>query len=196
MSKDKKLAEQLGDDGLEHLERALAIDGKYAAALAVKGGIQGMMISLRPNSMMTLGPQSGAHLSRALSLAPGDPRIHLLNGIGILHKPVMFGGGPRPSLEEFRQAQELFAKESVADSTQPDWGGDDAWVWEGRAAMELKDYAGARAAFQHALQVNPDNGWVRTQLLPAAEKALGGKGADKSAADKGGAEKPAAEGGH
>jgi len=157
----------------------------------VKGGLQGMMISLRPNSMMTMGPQSGAHLSRALSLAPMNPRIHLLNGVGILHKPVMFGGGPKPAMEEFQKAQELFAKEAVSDSTQPDWGNDEHWLWEGRAAMQMKDYAGARAAFQHALEVNPDNGWVRTQLLPEAEKALGGKSAKAEKSEPG---KTAAEG--
>ena len=38
--------------------------------------------------------------------------------------------------------------------------------------MQLKDYAAARDFYLKALEVNPSNGWVRTNLLPAAEEAL------------------------
>jgi Flp pilus assembly protein TadD len=118
--------------------------------------------------MMTLGPQATAHLARAETLRPEDPRIHLLVGVGVMHKPVNFGGGPLPAIDEFRRAQECFAKESVADSTAPDWGRDDAFLWEGRAQMAAHDYAAAKAAFQRALEANPRNGWVKTKLLPDA----------------------------
>lgn len=175
MSKDKAAAERLGDDALDHLEKALAKNPKDAEALALKGGLQGMLISVKPNAMMTLGPQSGANLARALALESGNPRVHLLLGIGNLHKPVQFGGGPALALESFLKAEELFAKEAVTDPTAPDWGHDDAYLWEGRARMETGEYAAARTAFQHALEVNPDNGWVRTRLLPEAEKALAAK---------------------
>ena len=175
MARDKKLAERMGADALDHIEKALASDAKFGEALALKGGLQGLLISLKPNSMMTLGPQSGANLARATSIQPGNPRIHLLWGIGILHTPETFGGGATPAIEEFRRAQELFEKEAVTDSTAPDWGRDDAFLWEGRAAMELKDYAAARDAFRLALKANPANGWVKTGLLPAAEEALAKK---------------------
>ena len=175
LQRDKKLAERMGDDALEHLEKALIAEPKFAEALAVKGGIQGMLISYKPGAMMTLGPQSGANLGRAVSLQPDNPRIHLLAGVGKFHTPAAFGGGAKSAVEEFRRAQELFAKESVADSTAPDWGRDDACLWEGRAAMQMKDYAAARDAYRLALTANPANGWVRTTLLPAAEQALAGR---------------------
>jgi len=175
LQKDDKLAERMGDDALDHLEQALRIDPKFAEALAVKGGIQGMVIRYKPGAMMTLGPQSGANISRAISMQPENPRNHLFAGVGDLHKPAAFGGGPKAAIEEFRRAQELFQKESVADSILPDWGRDDAHLWEGRAAMKLKDYEAARAAYRLALAANPGNGWVRTQLLPEAEQALASK---------------------
>jgi len=176
LQKDDKLGERMGDDALEHLEKALEIDPKFAEALAVKGGIQGMVIRYKPGAMMTLGPQSGANISRAISIQPDNPRIHLFAGVGDLHKPAAFGGGPKGAIEEFRRAQELFAKEAVTDSVLPDWGRDDAFLWEGRAAMKMKDYEAARAAYRLALEANPGNGWVRTRLLPEAEQALVAKG--------------------
>jgi tetratricopeptide (TPR) repeat protein len=169
MSRDAKQAERLGDDALERIEKVLAADPKNAEALALKGALQGLIISLKPDAMMTLGPQSGANLARAASLQPGNPRVHLLNGVGVLHTPPNFGGGPEPALKEFLRAEELFAAESVSDSTAPDWGRDDAFLWAGRAQMALKDTVAARASFRAALKANPDNGWVKHTLLPEAE---------------------------
>ena len=170
--KDRKLAEKLGDDAIDHAGKALAADPKDAEALAILGGLQGLMTGLRPSDMMTLGPQSGANLARAAALAPDNPRVALLQGIGDLHKPAQFGGGPEAALPDFRRAQALFAKESVADSTAPDWGRDDAFLWEGQALARLNEWDKARDAYRHALEANPANGWVRTALLPEAEKKL------------------------
>src|SRR5262249_2295578 len=130
IAKDRKLAEKLGDDAIAHVGKSLAADPKDAEALAILGGLQGLMTGVRPADMMTLGPQSGANLARAAALAPANPRVALLQGIGDLHKPAQFGGGPEVALPDFRRAQDLYAKESVADTTAPDWGRDDAFLWE------------------------------------------------------------------
>lgn len=179
MQKDRKVAEKLGDDAIAHAEKALAADPKDAEALAILGGLQGLMTGLRPADMMTLGPQSGANLARAASLAPANPRVALLQGIGDLHKPAQFGGGPEVALPDFRRAQELFAKESVTDTTALDWGRDDAFLWEGQALAGQNEWEKARDAYRRALEVNPANGWVRTSLLPGAEKKLAAAKATK-----------------
>lgn len=171
---DRKRAKQIGEDGLAHCDRALALDARHAPALALKGGLQGMMIGLDPGAMMTLGPASGENLGRARELAPRDPRVRLLEAIGTFHRPAMFGGGAKRALPELEDALALFAAEPAADSTAFDWGHDDAWTWKGRAHAELKQPAEAVAAYRRALERNPRNGWVRTVLLPAAEKAAGG----------------------
>ncbi len=172
MARDATKAGRLGDDALDRLEKLLAGDPGNAEALAMKGALQGLVLSLRPAEMMTLGPQSFANLARAAALSGADPRTHLLTGIGRLHEPEQYGGGPRAALAEFRRAQELFASEAVSDSTAPDWGRDDAFLWEGRARMQLGDFAAAREAFRRALEANADNQWVRSRLLPAAEDSL------------------------
>jgi tetratricopeptide (TPR) repeat protein len=172
MSKDSKLAAEMGEDALAHADQALALDPKFGEMLAVKAGLQGLMISIQQNSMMTLGPQSAANLARAETISPDNPRVHLMAGVNTLHKPANFGGGPKPALAEFQRAQELYLKESVADSTAPDWGRDDASLWAGQAQMQLRDFEGAQKSFQSALAANPDNAWVKWRLLPAAEDSL------------------------
>ena len=174
LTRDAKLAGEMAEDAIAQADQALALDPKLAEALAVKAGLQGLMITLQPSQMMTLGPQSGANLARAATIQPDNPRIHLLAGVSTLHKPANFGGGAKPALAEFQRAQTLFAAESVADSTAPDRGRDDAFLWAGRAQMELRDFEAARQSFQSALAANPENGWVKTRLLPAAEDSLKG----------------------
>ena len=165
---DKTQAEKLDQDGIDHCDQALAIDAKSADALALKGGLQGMMISFRPRDVMSLGPDSEANLQRAQALDPKNPRVWFLLGLGAYNKPVSFGGGPDKAVEKLARARELYAT-AGADSGAFDFGRDDAWIWSGRAAVALHDYAGAQAMYRKALEINPGSGWVRHSLLPEAD---------------------------
>jgi len=169
---DKVKAARYCKDGLDHCDKAIALDAKFAEAIALKGSFQGMSIQFEPGSMMTLGPQSVANTRRAISLAPNSPRVWLLDGLGTLNKPAQFGGGAGPAGETLDHAAALAAADSSADPAAPDWGHDDAYLWAGRAAMMRKDYAAAREDYRKALALNPDNAWVRGRLLPQVEQAL------------------------
>jgi tetratricopeptide (TPR) repeat protein len=166
-------------DGLAECEAALALDAGNGDALALKGILQGMSIAFDAGSAMTLGPQSSANLQRALAVSPQNPRVWLLAGITTLQRPLQYGGGAEAAEPILARAAALFAADTTrADpaAAASDWGRDDAALWLGRAAMTRKDYAAAKARYREALAVNPDNGWVRTALLPEAEKALAAAG--------------------
>ena len=160
------------DEGLVQCDAALKADPRFAGALALKAGLQGMAIQFNGAAGITLAPQMVGNMAHAVEMAPADPRIRLLDGIDTFHMPSFFGGGADKALEKLKKAHALYAAESVADSTAPDWGRDDAFVWAGRCAMKLEDFAGARDFFHQALVANPANGWVRTSLLRAAEDSL------------------------
>jgi tetratricopeptide (TPR) repeat protein len=178
MSTDKGEAEKYCNDGIAHADQALKLDAKNADALAIKASLQGLSLSFNPGAMMTLGPEMDQEIKQAQKIAPTNPRVQLLKGIGTLNKPAFVGGGPAPARKEFQKAQELFAAETVTDSIAPDWGRDDAFVWAGRAEMKLDQPAKAREQYQKALEVTPDHAWVKYSLLPEAEKALGSATAD------------------
>lgn len=169
---DVAKAANVGSQGLTECEQALAANPKDAEALALKGGLQGMMISFDQGSVMTNGPQSVANIAHAIELAPTSPRAWLLQGIGNLNKPAQFGGGAEPALESLHKAIALFAGATPADSTAIDWGRDDACVWAGRAEMKRQNYAAAESLYTQALAINPNNGWVRTALLPQVKEAM------------------------
>ena len=177
---DKAKALKICESGIVEAERALELDPKFGEALAVKVGLQGMTFSLGGSQdMMTLGPQMEMDMVRARTIAPANPRVLFLDGLNTLHKPGFVGGGPNKALEKLREAIARFEADSAEGVGRPRWGHDDACLWAGRAAMMQKDYATARDYFVQALTINPKNVWVRTSLLPAAEKALADSSAQK-----------------
>ncbi len=164
---DRTKAERYCREGVAECDAALKLDERSAEALALKGGLQGLLIGFDPSALMTLGPEATLNLSRARELDPENPRAWLLDGMSTLHKPAEFGGGPKPALEKLRRAQTLFGGRRPAEGLAPDWGTEDAFIWAGQAARELGDLDTARAMFRNALEAAPRNAWVRDVLLPA-----------------------------
>jgi tetratricopeptide (TPR) repeat protein len=172
-------AEKLCDEGLARCKRALELDPKFAEAMALQVGLQGMSIQFAPSRAMSLGMGMEQTIARARELAPANPRVVLFDAINTLYKPSFVGGGADKASPKFGRAIELFAKEAPAtDPAAPDWGRDDGFLWAGQCAARAGDHATARDFYLKALEANPDNAWVKSSLLPGAEKAL--------AAEKGG----------
>jgi tetratricopeptide (TPR) repeat protein len=181
----KEQAKKLCKDGIDRCDRVLKAEPKHADAMALKAGLQGLWLSFDPAAMMTLGMEMEQSMTRARELAPANGRVAFLDGLNTLHKPAFVGGGADKARAKFDEAIAMFEKAApgvaaaaatrAVDPAAFDWGHDDALVWAGRAAMKEKKYAEAKAYYQRALAVNPANGWVRTQLLPQAEKQLAEK---------------------
>lgn len=163
------------EEGIERAGKAYELDPKFAEALALRCGLQGLYLQFDSSQMMKLGMQMEGDMNHARDLAPKNPRVALLDGINTLYKPGFVGGGAGNALKKFDQAASLFAAEAVSDIAAPNWGRDDVHVWAGRALVKAGDLKDARASYQKALTVNPANGWVRTKLLPEVEKKLAAK---------------------
>jgi len=181
----KEQAKKLCKDAIDRCARVLKAEPKHADAMALRAGLQGLWLSFDPAAMMTLGMEMEQSFARARELAPANPRVAFLDGLNTLHKPAFVGGGADKARDKFDAAIALFEKAApgiaaaaatrAGDPAALDWGHDDACVWAGRAAMKEKQYAAAKAYYERALAANPANGWVRTQLLPQAEKQLAEK---------------------
>jgi tetratricopeptide (TPR) repeat protein len=177
--KAKPLAEKTCNEGLAEIDKAIALLPREGEFHALRSNLLGMSLQFHPAAMMTIGPEIEAAMQRALMAAPNNPRVELFAGINTLNKPAFVGGGADHALPLFRRAQELFESATPADSTAPDWGRDDAWLWAGRAAMKQGDAATARACYMKALEITPGHAWVTHALLPEAEQALADGGAKR-----------------
>lgn len=141
-------------------------EGNRAAAeiYALLSYVYGRQISLSPLKGIYLGPKSKNLLKKAEKLAPENPRVVLSSAIGYLKTPRLVGGNDKKAMEGFRHAAELFASEGATDPMHPVWGHSDAYIWMGIAYRDWKDQDAARAAFEKALEIDPDNRWAREML--------------------------------
>ncbi|MCY3683580.1 MAG: tetratricopeptide repeat protein [Gemmatimonadetes bacterium] len=171
--KDKDRASKHLKEAAEHLEgvtrkEAPGEDAKTIAAevYALLSSVYGRQISLSGIKGMFLGPKSGNLLKKAEQLAPDNPRVVLSAAISAFNTPKMWGGSKERALEGFQRAAELFAREKPINPIHPVWGHSETYAWLGIAYMDRDEKDPARAAFEKALEIDPDNGWVKYELLP------------------------------
>lgn len=170
-STDEDAAQELLDRAQDVLDRAIETGEAIAETYAVKATVMGMRIGSNPLRAMTIGPRIGGQVDRAVERGPENPRVWLVRGSTALHTPAMFGGGPDTALEHLDRAVELFAVDTPVPG-HPRWGAAEVYAWIGQAHLAEDRPEAARAAFLEALRIEPDYGWVRAVLLPAAEQRL------------------------
>lgn len=167
----KAAARQLVKEGIAACDRALAARPRFADAVALRAGLQGLAFQfVSPQAGMALGAEMEEGYGRASGMEPENPRVMLLKAMNDLHKPREVGGGPEKAKPLFEAAIAAFAKQAPGGAI--DWGREDALVWSGICASRLGDWAGAKARFEQALAASPGHAWTKYVLLPEAEKRL------------------------
>ena len=154
---------------IEHLKRAIELEDNFSDAHALLASAYGQKLSLKPHLGMALGPETKRVLEKSKRLDGNNPRVVLTEGMSDYYTPAMFGGDKQRAISKLEQSLELFAKEEIRDALQPSWGYDEACAQLGIMRQDAGDIEGAREAFVKALEVNPNNGWVKSQLLPGLD---------------------------
>jgi tetratricopeptide (TPR) repeat protein len=160
----RPLLEQ-ADSLLEQSAAKLALPETYA----LRSSVLGQLIGSNPLRGMTLGPRSGSAMDRAIELGPRNPRVWMLRGVGAMFTPTLFGGGVQKAEEYLRKAIGFFAEDRPV-APLPAWGHAEAYAWLGQALHKQKRIDDARAAYAKALELQPENGWVKHVLLPALDR--------------------------
>ncbi len=170
---DEARRERVIEDAIGHLKRATEINGTMADAWALLSGCYGQMMGMNPMQGMSLGPKANEAMKRAKEHGPNNPRVWIIDGTSDFYTPGMFGGDKEKALTKFEKAARLAEQGSPDDPLMPGWGHAEAHAWVGVAHMEAERYDPARTAFETALDLNPDYGWVRSVLLPRLEQQAG-----------------------
>lgn len=170
-AEDKR--EPILDDAIDHLKQATTLDSTMADAWALLSSCYGQRLGLDPMRAMSLGPKADETLAKAKELAPENPRVWIVSGTSDFFTPSMFGGDKERALENFQKAARLAEQETVDDPLRPNWGHAEAYAWIGYAHKEAGRTEQSRQAFDTALEINPNYGWVKHSLLPELEKQAG-----------------------
>ena len=168
-SNDKTTRLACIDRAIDHLKKAIELEDSFSDAHALLASVYGHKIGLKPHLGMVLGPQAKSVLEKAKRIEGDNPRVVFLDGMSDYHTPPMWGGDRQRAIEKLERVAELFSKQEVGDPRLPSWGHDEVYAWLGIIRQGEDDVDGAREAFAKALEVNPDNGWVRDVLLPGLD---------------------------
>lgn len=162
---DKKAARRYVSDGIKKLKACVNEKSDCADAYALLSSFYGKKIALSPWSGFWNGPKSGRMIEKAFSLEPNNPRTHLISGISAFYTPEKWGGGKEMAKEALGKAIELFNDENV-EAIMPDWGHSESYGWLGLLELAMGDTDKAKINYMKALEIDPDNGWVKYRLLP------------------------------
>lgn len=155
-----KKADQYLDDGIAHLEKAVALNKKFADAYALLSSLYGQKIGVDPAAAMTLGPQSGIAMEKAKKLAPENPRVLMLEAISTYFAPEQYGGDKTRGMDRMEKAIAIFRQEKIADPLLPDWGYEDALMMQATWKLAANEIDTATTLIEEALKVNPHFGWA------------------------------------
>jgi tetratricopeptide (TPR) repeat protein len=125
-----------------------------------------------PFSAMSYGPKAQEAMNKAKSFGPENPRAYLLDGIGKMYTPAMFGGGERKAMKLFEKSLRYFEKEAAGSKPLISWGNAEIYVWIGQLYEQQDQWVEARESYQKALSRNPDFKWVNEKLLPDVNAKL------------------------
>lgn len=143
---------------LEQLDQATPNNPEIKALLAQ---VYGYKIALEPMKGMYYGPKSATTIAAAEDLAPNNPRVLLVKGIGKYNTPAIFGGSTDAAAAAFDKAIEAFNNDKASDYY---WGHAEAYTWRGLVQLQQGNIAMAKQDWQHALEINPDYGWAQMLL--------------------------------
>jgi tetratricopeptide (TPR) repeat protein len=165
---EAKQALEAADEALTESAAKLAWPETYALRAAVLGQIIAADNN-NPVTAMRNGMKSGDLMDRAVALGPDNPRVWILKGTGDMFKPKMFGGGMDKAEQSLKKALTLLETDHPAPP-RPAWGQLDAHLWLGQVYADMKRKDEARAEYNKVLEIAPNHGWVKYQLLPALDK--------------------------
>jgi hypothetical protein len=138
-----------------HLDAAVAAGEDFAEGLALRAACR-----LAP-LVSGEGASLAAHrahkdISRALQLAPGNPRVLLIDALSDYQLPPSSGGNKERALVKLRHAMAAFEAERRETQRVPGWGAAEAYMFLARDLLDHSDPVAARDVLEQALLSAPE----------------------------------------
>lgn len=151
--RDKNLARNATDAGMQSAQRAVALKPDVAEYHRVYGTLCGQAAAAVGGlGALRFGRCALDEVNKALQLDSKAPMNYLSRGIGNFYLPAALGGGVDLALKDFEKASELDHQLS------------EAHLWMGVALRKLNRNAEARKEFQKSVELDPSRVWAKQQL--------------------------------
>jgi tetratricopeptide (TPR) repeat protein len=136
----------------------------YARARALHASCLGSSANYYVFRAATRGIAAGREMAEAVRLAPDDPWVVFHDGVSDFMTPALFGGNKDRALDKLQRADRLLVASRPAGSDRPVFGEAETWLYIGRVHLSADRKDLARAAWEKALSLAPDNTDVREAL--------------------------------
>ncbi|HEX8783936.1 MAG TPA: hypothetical protein VF764_11225 [Steroidobacteraceae bacterium] len=141
---------------VNEIDSALALDGDFAEALALRAACQTTPQETGGGFAPLAGHRGRKDLERARQLAPRNPRVLLIDAASDYELSTSQGGNKERALGKLRQTVAAFEAERSDTDRLPGWGAAEAWLLFARDLLDHGDAVGARDALEHALLIAPE----------------------------------------
>jgi len=150
-------------------DTSVRLQPDFADAYAAGGSVNswlGVFHRDDADAMRTLIRKSASMLSRALELAPENPRVLWVKGGDYFFRPPQFGGDKKRAIEVYKHALAAADAQHVTDPAWPDWGKAESLMALAFANLngEPPDLPAARRYADAALAESPTWWYVREVL--------------------------------
>ncbi len=169
---NEDLFDKYYEDAVAHAEQLSNQKEIESEGKTLLAGIYMMKVATSSMSAVTLSPKIHSLLDDAQEIDPFNPRPYIIRGVMKYQTPGIFGGSYEDAAKNFSKAIQLFEKQDDVDMLKPHWGYLESLAWLGRTQEKLDNYDAAKFAYEKALSVEPNYGWVKYSLLPQLMKKL------------------------
>ncbi|MEL6556695.1 MAG: tetratricopeptide repeat protein [Bacteroidota bacterium] len=162
-TKDEDAFEKQIDPAKELVKALIEEHEDWGEPKALLSSIMGLEMAYSPMKGAFLGMKSNSLMSDALKESPESPLVMRLYAGSKQYTPAMWGGDKKVAADYMEKAIKAFEQRG---ETVDNWLYIDALANLGIVYSEIDKKDQAKAAFQKALNMEPEFGWVKYSLMP------------------------------
>jgi len=149
-------AAQLAQRCVSEADTALAVQGDFAEALALRAACLATPLDANGSQTAHAAHRAARDIGMALQLAGRNPRVLLLDAMSDYQLAPRLGGNKERALVKLRQAVAAFEVERAGTEHLPGWGAAEAYLLLARDLLDHGEPVAARDALEHALLLAPE----------------------------------------
>lgn len=157
----------LGEENIRILEKS----GIYSSLVnSYKSAFYGYGIGVNLLLAPFIGPKSVDCAKLAIKQDANNPYGYIQYANSQFYMPSIFGGSKKVSLDYYKKAEYLMAKDQEA--IKEDWNYLSLLSMIAKNYTELEDYANAKKYYEKILKIEPEFYWVKNELFPDLLKKI------------------------
>lgn len=149
------------DSAIHYLEQSVRLKINFGDAWVLLSSLYGMKGMLNYTKITTWAKKFQEAIEKAKEVDPENPLLYYQEGLSLLFRPKVFGGGKDKAKKSFERALELYKKYKDRDLL---WGYLECKAFLGYTLESMNQKDSAQRVYKEILREDQDYKWVKRQL--------------------------------